>query len=148
MTKVIHGPWADYAREQKAVRKRELHELTDVSGDEALDFIIDAIANGNSFNVADARRSRFTASRRERSQQSIRVRDAAAYESDLVYRSGKSPETGALLSLFFDRLPGGVTTIMLLDAQGYTDQEAGSRVGVSAATVRQRISRATRRLAS
>ena len=87
------------AREQQAVRRRELHEQTDVSGRQALDFILDAIAAGTAFTSDEARRSRLSSARRERAQASLRTRYAPSVEADLLYRRGPDAEVTTLLSM-------------------------------------------------
>ena len=148
MTEQDHCAWDDYAREQGAIRRRELHEQTDVSGREAIDLMLDAIAGGNTCSRGDARRSRLTAARRERAQASLRRRYAPSMEADLIYRRGPDAEVTALLTMVAMRLPAEVARILALQAQGYADYEIGVRVGLSATAVRQRLSRLGRSLAA
>ena len=148
MTRQSHSAWDEYAREQKALRRRELHEQTDVSGRETLDFILDAIAAGTTFTRDEARCRRLTAARRERAQASLRTRYAPSVESDLLYRCGPDAETAALLATAMLRFPNDAARAFALQLQGYVDHEIGAHIGLSAAAVRQRLSRLARRLAA
>lgn len=105
MVRQDHDAWDKYAREQKAVRRRELHEQTDVSGRETLDFILGAIAAGTPFTPDEARRSRLSSARRERAQASLRTRHAPSIETDLLYQRGPDAEVTTLLFLTLLRLP-------------------------------------------
>jgi DNA-binding NarL/FixJ family response regulator len=140
--------WDDYAREQRAIRRRELREQTDVSGREAIDLILDAIAMGDTCSWDDARRSRLTAARHERAQVSLRKQYAPGIEADLLYRRGPDAEISALLSMVMTVLPDEASRVLTLQSQGYADHEIGVRVGISAAAVRQRLSRLGRKLAT
>lgn len=148
MTVVTDGPWAEYAREQKAARKRELYELCDASGDEALDFIIDAISAKRSFTNEDVRRRRLSSARRERSQGALRERHAAACESDLQYRQRPNAELVALLASEVAFLSSYMASVVILNAQGHSDREIGAVLSISSDTIRQALSRARRRLAA
>jgi len=148
MLRQEHNAWDDYAREQSAIRRRELYEQTDVSGREALDFMLDAIATGTAFTRNEVRRSRLTSARRERAQASLRTRYAPSIEADLLYRRGPDAEFTALVAVAVLRLPDETGRAFALQAQGYADREIGIRVGLSATTVRQRLSRLRRRLAA
>lgn len=148
MTRQDYGAWDEYAREQRAIRRRELHEQTDVSGREALDFMLDAIAVGTAFTRDEALRSRLTSARRERAHASLRTRYAPGIEADLLYRRGPDAEVTTLLAAAVLKLPDETTGAFALQAQGYADHEIGVRVGLSAAAVRQRLSRFGRKLAA
>jgi hypothetical protein len=148
MTEQDHCAWDDYAREQGAIRRRELHEQTDVSGREAIDLMLDAIVRGNTCGRDDARRGRLTAERRERAHASLRRRYAPCIEADLLYRQGPDAEVAALLAMVVVKLPDEAARLLALQAQGYADHEVGFCMGLSAAAVRQRLSRLGRRLAA
>jgi len=102
---------------------------------------LDAITAGNAFTQDEARRSRLTSARRERAQASLRTHYAPSVEADLLYRRGPDAECTALVALAVLRLPNETGRAFALQAQGYADHEIGIRVGLSAAAVRQRLSR-------
>jgi len=140
--------WDEYAREQRAVRRRELHEQSDVSGREALDFMLNAIAAGKAFTPDEARRSRLSSARRERAQEALRTQYAPSIDAELLYRRGPDPEVTALLATTILRLPEKSAQVLVLQAQGYRDHEVAIRVSISAAAVRKRLSRIGRDLAA
>lgn len=140
--------WAEYECEQAKVRRRELHELSDVSGADALDLIVQAIAAGKAVTRDDIRRRRLSSARRERAQCALRSLHAAAHECDLLYRSGPSAEAAALLSHDVILLPEPLAKVIALDAEGRSDREIARALGITATAARKRLSRAARRLAS
>lgn len=147
MIRQNHNAWDEYACEQSAVRRRELYEQADVSGREALDFILDAITAGTAFTKDEARRSRLTSARRERAQASLRTHYAPSVEANLLYRRGPDAECTALVAVAVLKLSSKTGRAFALQAQGYADHEIGTRVGLSAAAVRQRLSRFQRQAA-
>jgi len=143
-----HGAWAEYAREQRTLRRRETQTRVDVTGAEALDHILLAIAEGRSLLPGEARRASASSERRERAQESLRTRHAPSHEDDLRYRDGAGPERRALLHAALARLPDRTVRILALDAQGFAGREVGRRSGLGEAAVRQSLSRAVRRLSA
>jgi len=140
----LDDAWADYAREQDAVRRREAHGKLDVSGRDSLDVMITAIAGGRRATAAEAVRAATSSARRERARAALVDRHAAGNEGDLRSRMVPDPETVAVIASCLGVIPAAARTVVILDAVGYDDDEVGRRLGTTPATARQRLSRATR----
>jgi hypothetical protein len=147
MVDQIYGAWDEYAHEQREARARELHNPGDLSGEAALDFIVNAIEAGQAFTREDVVRSRQTAARRERARLALIGRFGPSIESELRFCVAHDPETASIIAEMVTLQAPTLSKIILLDAQGFTSPEISVRVCMSPEAVRKRMSRFEKALA-